>query len=147
MGGFVASHVASQSSRVKALVLWAAGARPPRFFPNYVHLAEKNRKQWLEKGEWDFGGMVLGTGFLADLKKVENLLPKLKRYKGKTLVIHGGLDATVPASEAEIYRKALGKKAVVRIIKGADHTFNRKEWETDVIETTAKWLKRNLITG
>jgi uncharacterized protein len=144
LGGFVASHVASQNRLVKTLVLWAAGARPPRFFPNYVHLAEKNREQWRKKGEWDFGGMVLGAGFLKDLKKVENLLPKLARFKGKALVIHGELDATVPVSEAEAYRKALGRRAVLHILKGADHTFNRKSWEEEVIDRTAKWLKQKL---
>jgi uncharacterized protein len=144
MGGFVASHVASQSRLVKTLVLWAAGARPPRFFHNDAHLADKNHKRWLKKGEWDFGGMVLGTAFLKDLKKAENLLPKLARFKGKALVIHGELDATVPVSEAEAYRKTLGQRAAVYILKGADHTFNRKEWEEEVIDTTAKWLKKKL---
>jgi uncharacterized protein len=144
MGGFVASHVASQNPLVKVLVLWAAGARPPRFFPNYVHLAGKNCEQWLKKDEWDFGGNVLGTAFLKDLKNVENLLPKLLRFKGKALVVHGELDATVPVSEAEVYRRILGRRAVVHILKDADHTFNRRQWEEEVIGKTVKWLKQKL---
>lgn len=143
MGGFVASRLAAQDRRVKSLVLWAAGATAPRMFPRYVHLAGQNRHRWLEQGEWDFGGNVLGSRFLRDLERMKSHLPVLTRFKGKALVLHGDRDASVPVSEAEIYRKTL-KKAKVQILKGADHTFNRSDWEKTVIDTTVHWVKKNL---
>ena len=144
MGGFAASCVAGQDHQVKALILWAAGAQAAKMFPRYVHLNDQNKKKWLEAGEWDFGGSVLGKGFVEDLMKMEEPLAKLDHFQGKALVIHGDGDAAVPVSEAEVYRERLGKKAEVHIIPGADHTFNRKDWEEKVIRLTVDWAKKNL---
>jgi dipeptidyl aminopeptidase/acylaminoacyl peptidase len=144
MGGYVATCVTTLNPKIKALVLWAASAKGLKMFPHYVHLSAKNRKDWLQKGERDFGGMVLGSGFLKDGKNLPNPLPGLSRFSGKALVIHGEADASVPVTEAQVYRDLLKKKAVVHILKGADHTFNRNEWEKTVIDITAVWLRDNL---
>lgn len=144
MGGFVASSLAVEDPRVKAMVLWAAGAQAYRMFPRYVHLTGPNREQWVRQGRWDFGGNVLGSGFLEDLEKRESPLSRLSAFAGKALVLHGDADASVPVSEAEAYRKALGRKAKVHILKNADHTFNRTGWEKTVIDTTLAWVRKNL---
>ncbi len=143
MGGFVASCVAAKDPRVKFLVLWAAGARPFQMFPRYVHLSDKNVKEWMETGERDFGGIVLGSAFLKDLKAFKNPVPRLSKFKGKSIVIHGSADTSVPVSEAAIYQKTLGRKAQVHILEGADHTFNRAGWEKTVIDLTRSWLAKN----
>jgi pimeloyl-ACP methyl ester carboxylesterase len=51
----------------------------------------------------------------------------------------------VPATEAHLYHKHLGDRSTLHIIDGADHTFNRSDWERDVIKATARWLKRELL--
>ena len=144
MGGFAASCVAAQDPGVKALILWAAGAQAAKMFPRYVHLTDQNKKKWMEAGSWDFGGNLLGKDFLEDLSAMEEPLEKLDSFNGKALVIHGDGDAAVPVSEAEVYRKKLGTKAEVHILPGADHTFNRRDWEEKVIQLTVDWAKKNL---
>jgi hypothetical protein len=143
MGGFVASRLAARDRRVKALVLWAAGAQPRRMFPRFIHTVHQGRQRWIQQGDWDFGGNVLGVGFLKDLEKMKSHLPALSRFPGKALVIHGQADASVPVSEAKIYRQTL-KGAAIHILKGADHTFNRASWERKVVGTTVRWLRENL---
>jgi hypothetical protein len=143
MGGFVASNLAAKDKRVKALVLWAAGAMASKMFPRYVHLAGDNRQRWIDQGYWDFGGNILGSGFLKGLEKMPSHLPQLARFQGPALVLHGDADASVPVSEAEVYRKTL-KKAEVHILPGVDHTFNRSSWEKTLLTTTTAWLKDNL---
>jgi dipeptidyl aminopeptidase/acylaminoacyl peptidase len=143
MGGFVASRLASQDRRVKTLVLWAAAARASERFARYVHLTGRNPEKWIRQGEWDFGGNVLRSRFLKELGKMKSHLPRLSHFPGPVLVLHGEADAAVPVSEADAYRKTL-RRAEVQVLKGADHTFNRADWETKVIETTVRWLKTHI---
>lgn len=144
MGGYVAASVAAQDPSLKALVLWAASARGARYFPHYVHLSGKNRKEWETAGERDFGGNVLSSAFLQDGLALPDPLPTLRSFPGKALVLHGEADASVPAEEAQIFKKTLGDKAEVHMIKGSDHTFNKASWEKEVLETTLSWVKRHL---
>jgi dipeptidyl aminopeptidase/acylaminoacyl peptidase len=146
MGGFVASYAAARNSRVKALALWAAGARASTMFPTYIHLSKKHEEAWLKTGKVDLAGNLLGINFLKNLKNLGDAFPLLKNFKGKALVVHGGRDSIVPVSESVLYKnkKVLGRQATLRIIKGADHTFNRKDWEKTVIDTTISWFKKNL---
>lgn len=138
------ASVAAQDPSLKALVLWAASARGARYFPHYVHLSGKNRKEWETAGERDFGGNVLSSAFLQDGLALPNPLPALRSFPGKALVLHGEADASVPAEESQIFKKTLGDKAEVHIIKGSDHTFNKASWEKEVLETTLSWVKRHL---
>jgi len=144
MGGFVASFLGSDDPRVKSLVLWSAGARASTMFPNYIRMDKKRLEKWIRDGMVDLAGNVLGSKFLADLKKLGDSFPLLRNFKGKALIIHGDKDRSVPVAEAFVYKKVLGPRATSRILKGADHTYNRKDWEKIVLETTAKWLKKNL---
>jgi pimeloyl-ACP methyl ester carboxylesterase len=87
--------------------------------------------------------MTLGKGFLDDLSNVDPL-KDLSHLKGTSLIIHGGADEVVPVSEAYIYRQRLGNRSALHVIGRADHTFNWQDWEREVIDVTAKWLKREL---
>jgi hypothetical protein len=144
MGGYVAASVAAQDPALRALVLWAASARGAGYFPHYVHLNGKGRKEWEATGLMDFGGNVLSSAFLQDGLALPDPLPALRSFPGKALVIHGEADASVPAEEAQFFKKSLGDKAAVYVLKGADHTFNKASWEKEVLETTINWVKINL---
>ena len=144
MGGYVAASVAAQDPNLKALVLWAASARGASYFPHYVHLTGKNRKEWEAAGERDFGGNILSSHFLTDGLSLPDPLSALGAFPGKAFILHGDADASVPVEEAHIFKKTFGEKAQLHILKGADHTFNKASWETEAIETTLFWAKSNL---
>jgi len=144
MGGYVAAAVAAQDPTLKALVLWAASARGSSYFPFYHHLSGKNRKEWETNGERDFGGNLLSAEFLQDGATLPDPLPLLQNFPGKALILHGEKDATVPTEEAQIFKNALGEKGTLQLIKGADHTFNKSSWESELLETTVSWVKANL---
>jgi pimeloyl-ACP methyl ester carboxylesterase len=144
MGGFVASFLGSDDARVKSLVLWAGGARASTMFPNYIRMDKRRLEKWIRDGKVDLAGNVLGSKFLIDLKKLGDSFPLLKNFKGKALILHGDKDRSVPVVEASVYKKVLGSRATLRILKGSDHTFNRSDWEKTLLATTAQWLKKNL---
>jgi len=61
------------------------------------------------------------------------------------LIIHGTSDAETPLINAHFYELALSDRLhglhKVKLIDGADHTYNTPQWEQEVIETTLHWLK------
>ncbi len=141
MGGCVAASVVGRTPRIKTLVLWAAIAQVAELFPRGV--GAERVAEWRRVGELDFGGMVLGKGFLDDLPNIDPLRD-LPQFKGTSLIIHGGADVVVPVSEAHVYHRRFGNHSALHIIGEADHTFNRQDWEREVIDVTTKWLKREL---
>ena len=141
MGGCVAASVAGRGPRLKALVLWAAIAQVAELFPRGI--GEERIAEWRRVGEIDLGGLMLGIGFLDDLLQIDPL-KDLSQFKGASLVIHGSEDTVVPVTEAHLYHEHLGNRSTLHIVDGADHTFNRSDWEGEVMEATAKWLKREL---
>lgn len=140
MGGAVAATVAGTDERVKSLVLWAAVADFKLFErdPEVIELAKK-------QGYIDVGGDVLKVDFYQDIQK-QKPAETVANYRGPALIIHGDADPTVPVSHADIYEKALASASRVEkfILPGADHTFNRMDWEKAVIERTARWFKETL---
>ena len=71
-------------------------------------------------------------------------MKELHNYKGAALVVHGDDDTTVTLDHAQDYHRALPQSKLY-IIQNADHTFNRTDWENELIATTAVWLKQNLL--
>ncbi len=144
MGGCVASLIAGQDQRVKALVLWSAVADPLGLFA----MMEKNTPLPpplgpQPNGTVDLGGYLLGPEFIRTLAEAKPL-DTLQHYTGPALIIHGTEDPTVPRDHAEMYKNALGERAKLVWIEGADHTFNAHQWDTQVITTTVEWLRSHL---
>ncbi len=172
LGGLVASAVAGQLGEVKSVVLWSAVANlpevflrtrqlPPRFqrhLPDFlVGLArlartfrtqpqEDQQEKLAREGQVDLGGMVLGRGFLEDLG-THDPLKLIRESRAPLLVLHGTEDTTVPPRHAALYLKA-GLARNVRtqrvLITGADHTYARADWQTEVIERSVAWFKDTL---
>lgn len=138
MGGAVAASVAGQDNRVKSLALWAAVARFDLFEQNAEEI-EKAKKQ----GYVDVGGNILNITFYEDIQK-QNPLQLVSQYRGPALIVHGDADPTVPVSHADLYYEVLSGKKEKLIIPGADHTFNRHDWEQAVLEKTAQWMAETL---
>ncbi len=144
MGGCIASLVAGRDARVKALVLWAAVADP---FNLFVELSKNTPLPPplgpQPDGTVDVGGHLVGPEFFRTLPEAKPL-DAVKGYQGPALIVHGTQDPTVPPRHAEMYKEALGDRAQLVWIEGADHTFSAHAWEQKAISATRDWLLANL---
>jgi fermentation-respiration switch protein FrsA (DUF1100 family) len=82
---------------------------------------------------YDFGGNLVGRDFPRDLKTID-VFERAGKYGGDVLLIHGTNDTAVAPQVTNLYQeRAYRSRASVQFIEGADHTFNKHEWETEVI--------------
>lgn len=144
LGGCVAAITAGRlAERVRALTLWAALADPMRSFRAFLELPPEQRPPRVENG-YDYGGNVIGDRFFAELPQVQPLT-EVARYQGPALIVHGTQDEAVPCSDADAYETALAGRARKHLIPGADHTFNRASWESEVITVSVEFLRSVLL--
>lgn len=96
-----------------------------------------------ENGRIDIWGNLLGPQAEIDAKRWD-VYQRAKPYPGPVLLIHGGADLSVPLEASQRYLKIYGEHAELMVIPEGDHTFNRVEWERQVIEKTAKFFREKL---
>lgn len=138
LGGLVSACAAGRSGQISALVLWAATVSVMRSLKARV---TPEAEAFLAKNGWvDWYGNTVSQNFFDSAGRVD-VPSELKNYKGDALILHGDADQTVTLDHAEDYHRAIPGSAM-HIIKGADHTFNRMDWERELIESTASWLQR-----
>jgi hypothetical protein len=65
-------------------------------------------------------------------------------YKGQALILHGTADAAVPLEDAYRYKQALGDRAKLVVIDGANHAFPSLLWEQAVLQHTVTFLRDHL---
>ena len=140
LGGLVAACVAGRDARVKSLALWAALS-----LVGEVNLLtqEYHQQQLAEQGFIDREGNLMGAGFLEELPQMRPI-EEVAHYQGPALIIHGTKDEAQRVQNALAYQKAIPGRAELRIIEGANHTFDRHEWEREVIEVTRNWFVATL---
>jgi alpha/beta superfamily hydrolase len=143
MGGAVASMLAGDcSDDIQTLCLWAPAGNMGELVT--YGRTEDDLKEMRKVGFWDAGGLLVGTEFLDDVLSL-NIFDKASTYNKNVLLLHGSLDRTVPSSTSERYLEIYGEKSVLHIVEGADHTFNRKAWEDEVLDYTLGFLEGELI--
>lgn len=144
MGGCIASLLAGEDSRVRALALWAAVADPMGLF---VELSKNTPLPPplgpQPDGTVDVGGHLVGPEFFRTLPQAKPL-EALQNYDGPALIVHGTQDPTVPPRHAEMYKETLGERARLVWVEGADHTFSAHAWEQKAISVTREWLLAHL---
>ena len=123
MGGAVAACVAGRDDRVKSVALWSAVADFALFAQNKEALAKAK-----EQGYADVGGNVLNYEFYEDASK-HDPAAAIAKFAGPVLIVHGSEDPTVPVSHADIFEQAISGQKEKVILLGADHTYNRRDWE------------------
>jgi pimeloyl-ACP methyl ester carboxylesterase len=144
LGGCVAANLAARDARVKSLVLWGAVAKVAPWFRS-----ARRRYARVRRGAVvDLGGHALSPRFFTGAARVEPLraLERCRR-RFPALVIHGGADLAVPAAAADRYFETLqsrGHPTARLIVKGADHTFSRLDWEAKAIRATVNWFRLTL---
>jgi uncharacterized protein len=142
MGGAVASMLAGDRKEdIRTLCLWAPAG-------NMGELVKRGRSEedfssMRKTGFWDVGGLLVGADFLSDAA-ILDIYGKAAEYDKNVLLLHGDKDQTVPVSASEQYLEIYGPRAVLHTIEGADHTFNSKRWEDEVLDFTIGYLKGEL---
>lgn len=145
MGGAVASLLAGDRKEdVAALCLWAAAG-------NLGELIVQDRtpdelRILRSTGCFDMHGNVIGAGFL-DAALELDIFQKAASYDKRVLLIHGDKDQSVPYEVSERYLEIYGSRADLHTISGGDHTFNKKEWEEEVLDYTVGFLAGELLRG
>jgi uncharacterized protein len=147
MGGGVAASVSGQDSRVKSTILWAPLSDDPPDMLQYMLGAYHERPNLESEDFIDFrGGNTVGKAFFDELPEIK---PSqwIQQFTGPLLIIHGEADETVPVIYGHRYY-ALTKDRAARTelitIPEADHTFNAKVWEDEVISASVVWFQQTL---
>ncbi|HBG15734.1 MAG TPA: alpha/beta hydrolase [Firmicutes bacterium] len=143
MGGAVASVLAgTRPLAVKALVLWSA-AGIDTIAGIYRSKEDCEAFPCNQQKNIDIGGLWLNHRFYEDLANW-NTYETVKSYPGPVLILHGTADQTVPPTTAEKYQAALSGRAKLIYVEEADHTYNRHDWEEQVLAETVTFLRENL---
>ena len=131
---------ASRSAQIQALVLWAATASISRSLA--LRVTPEAEAFLAKNGFVDWYGTIISQAFFDEAHQID-ALQELTNYQGAALVLHGDDDSTVSLDHAHDYHRAM-PQSKLHIIENADHTFNRSDWEKELIETTVAFLKQNL---
>ena len=152
-GGMAILYTAGADSNVGSLVTWAAISYPNRWSPEDV-------MSWRQQGYAEITNsrtgqvMRLGTDLLDDVelhgKTKVNIEAAAKKIRVPWLIVHGTKDETVPPSEAEHLHSLSSGVSTLRLIEGANHTFDAKHPPAEippvlerVVLETVKFFVRN----
>jgi pimeloyl-ACP methyl ester carboxylesterase len=155
-GGAAILAAASQPwrDRIRALVTWAAISHVDRYTP-------EEKRVWRATGELPVVNtrtgqqLALGRGLLEDVERHSagslDILAAAGRVAAPWLIVHGGDDESVPASEAaELAARAAGTHELL-VIPGAGHTFGAKHpfvgptpHLIQALNATQTWFRRHL---
>jgi fermentation-respiration switch protein FrsA (DUF1100 family) len=140
LGGVVSILTTARNPIAKAVCTWSSPAR--------LELLSSLRDSFgadlsqIEKGYVELpSGYRIGRVFLEDALKHDILDDCAKISPRPMLIIHGSQDNVVPVEHARMLYDRAGEPKKIVIIEGADHTFNRRDWEDKVIELTIEWFR------
>lgn len=141
-GGVTAALAGRRPEELRSVVLWAPAETGAvvRLFQQQMETGGHYRD---ERGCYDMGGLWVNGFFLEDMMKWD-LLALAGKFPGPVLILHGSADETVPVETADKYHRAFPGDPELVIIEGADHTFNRHDWEAQVLEKTEEFFKNTL---
>jgi len=143
MGGAVASMLAgNRKSEIKTMCLWAPAGNIDEIILDKHYIAG-NYEKFRRLGYLDIEGLLLGTGFVDNVKDLR-IYEKASAYDKKSLIIHGKKDDVVLLSASQKYTYYFGESSKLQVISGANYTFDKKEWEEQVIEYTLEFLGEQL---
>jgi dienelactone hydrolase len=152
-GGMAILFAAAEGSNVNSLVTWAALSYPGRWSPD-------DAKVWRNRGYTEITNvrtgqvMRLGTDLLDDVelhgKTKLNIEAAAGKIKAPWLIIHGTADETVPSAEAEHLHSLSERVSTLRLIEGANHSFDARHPLSEVpsvlervVKETVKFFVRN----
>ncbi|MEK5038093.1 alpha/beta hydrolase family protein [Sporosarcina sp. FSL K6-3457] len=144
LGGAVASLTAAKDRRVRKLILWSSVGKPYEDITEIIgaHAVETAATH----GVVDYQGFHVSQTFLTDLKN-HHPFEAIRSYREAALIIHAQEDEDVPKEHTARYFAALQQRPIseqvnTHYIKGADHTFSSYQFEHELFEESAEWLKK-----
>jgi len=143
LGGVVSILTAAENPIVKAVCTWSS----PADLKSLSSISDSLgvNAGFIGKGYVDLpSGYRVGRGFFEDALKHDILGSCSKISPRPLLIIHGSRDNVVPVEHAKMLYNSAGEPKKLVVIDGADHTFNRRDWESKVIEITVEWFKKTL---
>ncbi|NLO81830.1 MAG: alpha/beta hydrolase [Clostridiales bacterium] len=141
MGGAVASMLAGLHPQdIAALCLWAPAGNIGELIQKSISDMEAAGVDVNSLEYYDLRGNLVGRAFVEDVLSLD-VFEIASSYDKQVLILHGDRDEAVPLETSHRYLKIYGDKAKLNVIKDADHTFNKHEWERKVIEETVGFLK------
>lgn len=142
--------------RIGALVTWSAIAEVDRFTP-------EQKEAWRRDGELPVVNartgqrLALGLELLADVEENRDALDLAAaagRRRAPWLIVHGGDDESVPASDGERLFAAAAEPRAIERIAGAGHTFGAVHpfagptpHLTAAMNATQRWFRQFLDRG
>ena len=143
MGGAVASMLAGdRKNDIQTMCLWAPAGNMGEIILDKHYIAN-NYEKYRRQGYFDIEGLPLGTGFVDNIKDIK-IYEKASAYDKRSLLIHGDEDDIVLLSASERYIEIFGDSSELKVISGANHTFDKSEWEEQVIGHTLEFLNDEL---
>ena len=146
LGGVVAILTAARDERIRALCTWSTPAEF-RALQNAAKIVfgEIEIEKLVAKSYIDLpSGDRIGREFLIDAPKHNILESVVKISPRPLLIIHGTMDPYIPIWQAEKLYKGAKEPKQKFFVDGADHTFNRWDWQWAVIRHTADWFEKAL---
>jgi len=141
MGGAVASMLAGRHPQdIAALCLWAPAGNMGELIQDRIKQIEAVGIDISSMEYFDLGGNLVGKAFVEDVQSLD-IFKIAAPYDKQVLILHGDRDEAVPLKTSYRYLEIYGDRAKLHVIEGADHTFNKWEWEQEVIEKTVEFLK------
>jgi hypothetical protein len=141
MGGAVASMLAGlHPEDIAALCLWAPAGNMGQLIQERIEQIEAAGVDISSMEYFDLGGNLVGKAFVKDVQSLD-IFKIASSYDKQVLILHGDKDEAVPLKTSYRYLEAYGGRAKLHVIEGADHTFNKYEWEKEVIEETVEFFK------
>jgi len=141
LGGLVAANMAGSHEGMRALVLWSAVAHNGDRVDTWLTPAQKAQLQ--QDGYYDDLGFAINRTFFEQLRTMHGE-EMITSFKGRALILHGTADAAVPLEDAYRYKQALGDRAELVVIDGANHAFSSLLWEQAVLQHTVVFLRDQL---
>jgi len=143
MGGAIASMLAGdRKNDIKTMCLWAPAGNMEEIILD-KHYIGSNYEEFRQQGYLDIEGLPLGTGFVDNIRNIK-IYEKATSYDKRSLIIHGDKDDVVLLSASEKYIGIFGEFSKLKVISGANHTFDKREWEEEVICNTLEFLEDEL---
>jgi alpha-beta hydrolase superfamily lysophospholipase len=138
MGGAVAVLYAANDPEIAAVVTLAAVARPALFIEDVPPL---EIARWRARGSFEYDGVSISVEHVDDAQRCD-VLAAAARLRVPLLVLHGVLDAVVPAEDGRLLAEA--GRGELCLYAQADHRFSRPQDRAAALGRSLQFLARHL---
>lgn len=142
LGGAIAAMVASIDRRINKLILLSPVANP---FDDIVKIVGPDSYyRCLQDGVVNYQGFEVSREFFSSLSPI-NPLESIHLVTGEVLIIHGDGDIETPLENAFLYQNVFKQRlkgsCIVKVIRGADHTYSSPLYEKEAFVQILHWLE------